>query len=479
MRDPMRLTVRSVVLGSDLSPSLARRRQARPGRARSVLAIGLAVLVVGAAPTPPSPASAAASALRPTDADAQDGYRTDDVRTVRTSRFAVHWVTSTNDRAETSFVKDVVRVLGEVHRHHVEVLGWPAPLSDGGAGGTEEVDVYLLDLGGVTGEDEQPFGYAALDRPPRCGRGRCEGGAGFVVLDNDYAGYAPDPAGALRATVAHEYGHLLHFGLAPTAPGWALEAAGVWFEAAAYPDADARSIYVEDLAASPELSLTDFGRGTGGFERSYGAYLLNRWFTTRYGDEVLRDAWVAAAADGDVGAGYAEALRRRGSTFVEELLGFATEAAAWDVAGTDLDDAIPAWPQVRRAATLSSGATAAPEVDHAAWWVADIEAGTSVEVVVRVRRGVAAGAGLVAVGADGAVREALDPTLLDGEARLVLDDLDGAQRVSLVVVNGDLTPARPKPPQDEDVRYLRDGVPFVVGVDVDPGLPPRPCRACS
>ena len=444
-------------------------------------AVLLPVLVGGPAGGGPPPAAAAGhDGPRPTDAAAADGYRTDDVRTLRAGRFAVHWVTTTNDRATTAFVKDVVAVLGEVHGHLVGELGWLAPVDDGGAGGTDEVDVYLLDLGGVSGGEDQPFGYAAMDRAPRCGGGRCAGAAGFVVLDNDYDGYPPDPAGALRATVAHEYGHLLHFATAPTAPGWALESTGVWFESSTYPDVDARSTYVGDLAATTSLPLTDFGTESGGFDRAYGAYLLQRWLVERHGPDVLRDAWtVAAGHRGDVAGGYVAALRRRGSSFVEELLGFAARSAVWDLAGTDLDPAVAAWPAVPRAAELVQGEVAALEVDHAAWWVADLDVGDEVEVVVRGRRNVAAGAALVAVAADGSVQRVEDPTLVDGEARLALSGLADAQRVSLVVVNGDLTPARPKPPQEEDVRYLRDDVPFVVGVGADPGTPPRPCAACS
>lgn len=443
------------------------------GRRTRTRAGALICVVLAGAATLPARSAAVPALSRPTDPGASDGYRTDDVRTHRSGAFAVHWVTSTNDRASTAFVKDVLDVMEEVRRHQVVELGWPAPAGDAGVGGSGAIDVYLLDLGGQSGDDERPFGYAAADGPPRCGGGRCQPAPGYIVLENDFDGYPPDPRSALRATAAHEFGHLVHLAIAPTGPGWAYESTGVWLESSTYPDLDARSLYLDDFADAPDLSLTDFS-AEGGFDRAYGAYVFNRWIASRHGEGVIRDAWTAPdARAGDVGAGYATVLRARGSSFVEELLGLATASASWDVVKSELDPAVPSWPEVVRADVLAPGARVDVELDHAAYWIADIAPAASVEVVVRGPKNVAGGAALVAVHGDD-VRDVTDATLLDGEARLRLDGLAGAERVSVVVVNGDLTPSRPKAPQDDAVRYVRDDVAYVVGVDVDPGLPPRP-----
>lgn len=83
----------------------------------------------------------------------------------------------------------------------IQSLGYPALPGDGGKGGGNELDVYILDLQGS-------FGYASFDDVPS---------DVYIVLDNDFATVPEnlDPEGkqkgAIKVTAAHELFHAFQF----------------------------------------------------------------------------------------------------------------------------------------------------------------------------------------------------------------------------------------------------------------------------
>lgn len=402
---------------------------------------------------------------RPTEEGVDDGFSVppEDLHHVDTPHFRVHFTDVGEDRASVAFVKDAIGVLEHVWDVEVDELGWPAPLQDGDRGGDARVDVYLLDL------DAGPYGYVAADADNACAA--CTSVHGYLVLENDYVGYAPDPAAALRATAAHEFSHLIHMGMAWDAEPWAYEATAVWMEQVVYPDADARTPYLLDFAGLPELPLTDFSETRGGFDRSYGAYVWNLWLAARHGPDLIRQAWQHAADDdGHVLAGYAEALAARGSSLDEALVAFTAATAGWEVGGFPAEPA--GYPTVARSGTLSSGDVVEVELDHAAAYLVDLDVGEATTITVRGRRQVAGGVAVVATGGR-SVTSVVDPTLWDGQATVSLAGIGSAGRVTLVVVNADAVLARPKRRGSDRTSYLRDDEVLVIGVDVDPGPPPK------
>lgn len=418
-----------------------------------------AALVLVAMPQP-------VNAHRPVDPGAPDGYSVpaDQVHVVDTPHFRLHFTEQGTDAAAPRFVKLAGGVFEEVWAHQVQHRGWPSPAPDGGRGGDDRVDVYLLD---TDVRPDAPFGYAVEDTPVSCGA--CAR-SGHLVIDNDYEGFAANPEAALRATAAHEFGHLVGFRVAPGAEGWAAEATAVWLERDTFPEADARTAYLEDFAGRPDLSLTDFAVASGGFDRSYGAYVWNAWLAERHGPDVVRDAWEQAGALGDhVTAGYDAALRARGTSFAGEFVAFATATAGWERGGFPVE--VADYPPVARAAPLHSGEERQVKLDHAAYHVADVIGADTVTVTARGPKFVAGGLALVA-GWGNQVRVAVDDTLHDGLATVSMSGLVGAHRVTVVVVNADVTGVRDKPAGGDPVRHLHDGVEYRVGVDVDPG--PRP-----
>jgi len=212
---------------------------------------------------------------RPTDGAADptgNGFSVppEQVQVVESTHFRIHYVTTTDDASTAAYAGEVATVFEEMWTREIDQLGWSAPAIDAGMGGDDRTDVYLVELG-----DSGAYGFAAPDAESACQPPACSGIHGFMVMDNDYVGYSPDPGGALRATTAHEFNHLLQFAIAATAESWFFEASATWMESQTYPAIDARTFYIAAFAGLSQLPITDFGQETGGNNRAYGLYVWN------------------------------------------------------------------------------------------------------------------------------------------------------------------------------------------------------------
>lgn len=229
-----------------------------------------------------------------------------------TANFLVHYTRSGNDAVDGSdtntngspdYVELVAAVLEESWRIEVNQFGWTAPPYDNGAGGDQRLDVYLQDIMG-----EGYAGYVETetyigDNPNSPERER-NASIGFMVLDNDYAEIAGDGSGEtpeqlLRATVAHEFNHMIQGGYDDSDPHfWLYEATATWMEDEVYPDVNDSVWYLDAWFKSPDICLVseggNFGRDDDG--RWYATWLLLRQISERYGHEAVRSIWSESRA---------------------------------------------------------------------------------------------------------------------------------------------------------------------------------------
>lgn len=326
------------------------------------------------------------------------------------AHFCVHWVETgadapsladANGSGDGDGVPDYVEQTAAVAEHSYAVengaLGWPAPVSDGfGAPPPHDgkTDVYLAQIG-----DRGLFGYAAPDPPPRqsCKRS-C---FAYLVLDDDYSpaefGY-PDPAIPLAVTVAHEYNHVLQFGIDTFQDTWLFEASAVWAEEKAFPDANDYLFYLPSLAATPGTPITKPGGGGG--NRIYAAAVWNHWLEAGggYGPGVVLDTWLSSTLtsppDYAIGA-FDRAIRRAGGRgFAREFLAFAAASAEWR--SSALPDAA-VYPDVRRQGGLRPGSHRRFRLDHTALRLFGVRAAgrRAIQLRATVERGVRSGIALI------------------------------------------------------------------------------------
>ena len=191
-------------------------------------------------------------------------------------------------------VPDYVSFIGDVAEESwqglVEEMAWPPPVVDDSAGGDDRTDIYLKDLGmtylGYSDRDPRPCG----DQPatPALEKAAC---SAFLILDNDIRRPGQEPQDLIRITVAHEFLHVLQFGIDSSEPGdWMWEAWAVWAEEILFDDINAYYLLLPPLFTAPDAPLD---------QHPYAAALLPLWLSEHVDPLAPRDVWLhAAEADG-------------------------------------------------------------------------------------------------------------------------------------------------------------------------------------
>jgi hypothetical protein len=400
---------------------------------------------------------------RPTDGGADpfgDGYSTPSTYH-DTQNFRIHYVTSTADApppADTSpanGVPDYVEAMGTEFETTRAVensgLAWPPPVPDGSLGGDSRTDVYIKQLGG-----QGLFGYTATDPDQPSARRFA-----FLVMDDDYvqsefpryANYL-DP---LRVTAAHEYNHVLHYGIDSQQDPWMFESGAVWMEDQVYDGIDDYLSYLPAPrwagAAMTRLPLTYFNPGNPLDPQNvkvYGDAVFTHWLAERWGPEIVRDAWTASLGAGSFGPGaYQAALGVRGGSFFDEFVGFSAAVPEWRVppasqpGGRGFSEGA-SYPDVERLGVLSAGAPSTQlTADHTTFSLFDVQpAGApSVTFAGSLPPGTAGAVALVGRTGDptsGAVTASVQPLPAGGRGAVTLGGAAGFARITAVLVNADV-----------------------------------------
>jgi hypothetical protein len=170
----------------------------------------------------------------------------------------------------------------------VNKLGYNPPLSDNGAGGGNEVDVYVNNLGqsgiyGVTYSDTYISGPSSA----------------YFIIDNNYSEdiYPTKGLAGLKVTTMHEFFHVIQFGYMVSrspdwwthnAPWW-MEQTATWMEDRGWDEVNDYLWYMKDFFNNKTLPLDSFGAGTRNF--MYGAVVWPMYLAKRFGDDQIRRIW--------------------------------------------------------------------------------------------------------------------------------------------------------------------------------------------
>ncbi len=371
--------------------------------------------------------------------------------------FAVHWVevgSDAPDPADTApangipdYVDLVAARADTSEMVENDDLGWPAAKSDGDRGGGNGVtDVYLAD---ICEPGACIFGYAGPDdssndcnTPPfKC--------FSYLVLDDDYAPEEfeyPDPDIPLSVTMAHEYNHVLQFGIDAAQEGWMFESTAVWSEEQVFEDADDWLFYLDTWKRQPHEPITKFNAGGG--LRVYGTAIWNHWLDVGrgYGPDVVLDAWQKSRQsdpkDFGIGAYDLGIKANGGSGFAKEFGRFTAATAEWQAPKFSFPDR-EEYPDVKRNGKLRrGGAVQAFKLDHAAYRLIRVKPGSAGGLTLRVRvaRGVNTGIALVGRDGDadtGTVTTEFAHARRGGIERVTLEDVQDFERITAVVANAD------------------------------------------
>ncbi len=208
--------------------------------------------------------------------------------TYATDYFVIHYTFSGQDAITQNYLNEVIDSLDYVYDTEINQFGWPAPPPDCGEGGDGRFDIYLMETikaDGVYGF-AQPQGVVGDN--PSSANGEAYAAYGFLVVDNDFSSDA-DPLATMRATVAHEFHHVVQFGYdINDAMNWYYEATASWMETQVYPLDEAASPYI-----STRFEYTDvcIGANTEDSLLVYADWMAIDTLAREYGPESVQLMW--------------------------------------------------------------------------------------------------------------------------------------------------------------------------------------------
>lgn len=228
-------------------------------------------------------------------------------------KFLIHYETSGPYAVYTElpggamgYVDSVARIMDEVYDHEVTVLGYPEPIHDSfyAAGGDEKYDVYLVDL------PDEFYGLTYSDSVLYNSDSTVITSTGYLELDKDYQGlsrYKNRPLDAVRVTAAHEFFHMIQFGIDFTesevvssiiaGPTW-MEMSAVWMEEEVYDDINDYYIYLPFFFNSPMSSIQQFN--TFSDLHPYGSVVFPLFLSQKFDRNIIKSIWTKC---GEYGAG--------------------------------------------------------------------------------------------------------------------------------------------------------------------------------
>jgi hypothetical protein len=352
-----------------------------------------------------------------------------------TTHFAIHYTSLAGDPNATTaaVVQQLAANAENVYSVEVGTWGYPPPLDDGD--GHVDVNISALPYP-VAGRAGWYLGKNAGSRA-----------SGTITLDPKYA--------ANRSVLAHEFFHVLQFGMYLFTPGWVSESSARWAEhEGAWGDGWANS-NDRGYLAHPEMSfdcqstLCPEGMWDGGYER----WLFWSFLTNRYGRLFVREYHETSAEDKRTGIirstdAIDATLRKHQSSLSQTFNDFAVANAARSY------PALGASGETVKASAVTAGETTSVAVSHlAARYLAvgpSTAACTAVTLHIRVTGPDGVGAPYVVVGsqANAVTNGVLDLRWLPCGARPIVVlpnttvNLD-AQTFTIATSLGDAAPATP------------------------------------
>lgn len=182
------------------------------------------------------------------------------------------------------YADSVLAILSYVHPLQTVQMGFAAPQGDGGLGGTDEYDIYIMELGNL-------YGYTTPDRDSFPSGDTT---STFVTVDNDFSFVTP--AGnkgmpALRVTIAHEYLHSIQLGRYSYwfEDVYLYEISATWMEDVAYTDVNDYYNYMNTSWGHFRNPQTLFLSGDNLI--MYSRAIWGIYLEKRFGSGVTRRIW--------------------------------------------------------------------------------------------------------------------------------------------------------------------------------------------
>jgi hypothetical protein len=229
---------------------------------------------------------------------------------VDTPHYRVHYSTSGANMIygwpNTAFRDSVVASCEKGYNKYV-AMGYPAPPSDGTAGGNSKIDCYCDALGsGVMGVTfpETPLGAPYPNTY-----------TSYFIIDHDFTQYGGSIWDNMRVTVVHEYMHVVQMGMNAQTSSWWMENCATWSEDQTYDESNQYVGYLRTYFARPYNGLRD---ADGMWE--YACMIWPTYLSERFAVPIIRDIWLYDAVNTNI------------TTAFETVIGTYGPGYTWDLA---------------------------------------------------------------------------------------------------------------------------------------------------
>lgn len=232
---------------------------------------------------------------------------------IETADFRVHYTLEGRDASTAAYAQSVADTLQEILEAQVTRIGWAAPVRDEDG----RYRAYVAHANGSMGY-AKPVGMA-FDNPNTSNVRETAAARAVFVIHNDFAelGKKASPESLMRATVTHEFNHVVQYGYdSEEGLDWLYEATASWIETITVGEDQDATDYVETDYAAPELCWTTLAEG-----HNYAQWTLLQSLADVYGERFVVGIWESSVTRD----------------------GFDTMAHPLAGVGTNIPDAIQRW----------------------------------------------------------------------------------------------------------------------------------------
>jgi hypothetical protein len=180
----------------------------------------------------------------------------------------------------------------------VNKLGYKPPLSDNGAGGGNEVDVYIKNFGNT--------GTYAVTYPDIGSSGPS---SAYFIIDNNYLKkqYPSQGMAGLKVSTMHEFFHVIQFGMMVSRTpewwmslgSWWMEQTATWMENRGWDEVNDYLSYLGYFFNYKMVPLDNVDASYSYF--MYGAVVWPMYLAKRFGDDQIRRIWEMMAVSPNPG----------------------------------------------------------------------------------------------------------------------------------------------------------------------------------
>jgi hypothetical protein len=234
-------------------------------------------------------------------------------QTIETEDFRVHYTLEGPDASSHAYAQSVGETLQTVLDLQVKQIGWAEPIRDQDG----RYRAYVADAEGSMGLT-RPV-QIIFDNPNTSDVRELSAARTLFIIDNDFEGMdkAAPTESLMRATVTHEFNHVVQYGYdSEEGLDWLYEATASWTETTTVGSDQDATDYVETDYDAPEVCWTTSQDGY-----DYAQWTLLQSMADTYGDGFVVDIWENSV----------------------ELDGFETLAVPLAGVGANIPDVIQRW----------------------------------------------------------------------------------------------------------------------------------------